>query len=151
MIALRCNVSIFQQPRQPSMNDEMEPRYIRKAPDNKASQRPEVRASKSRRPDNGGLKSDSSSATRVDNSRSRRTKAADLLPPIDKPISHNDSSSVPFNPRRNPPTVRSVENDIRPNRGSARPQGSVDSRAQLSNNGPSTPSRKPRSTGKKVV
>lgn len=134
------------------MNDEME-RYRRDS-DHKVriqSHKSEARASNPRRAENGGLKSDSSSASRVVASRSSRTKAPDSLPAINKPVSLNSSSSVPSNPRRNPPTTIPVEQGIRPNRGRPRPQGSVDSPAQPSNTRASTPPRKPSSTRKKIV
>ena len=132
------------------MNDEME-RYRRDSGHKVRTQshKSEARPSNPRRAENGGLKSDSSLATRVDASRSSKTKAHDSLPPINKPVSLNGSSSVPSNPRRNPPTTSSVESDIRPNRGRPRPQGSGDSSARPSNARASTPPRKP--TRKKIV
>ena len=141
-IALRCNVSIFQQPHQPSMNDEMEP--TRRGSGHKISHRSEAKASKSRRPDNSGFQSDLSSVSREASSHNSRTKTRDSLPPISKPVSQNGSSSVfPVpNPRRNPPTVGPAENGIR-NRS--------DSPTRPSNTEASTQPRKSLSTRKKIV
>ena len=121
-----------------------------KAPDNKANHRREARTNKPR-PDNGSLKSDFSSGTRAGVSLSSRTKAPDSLPPIDKPVSHNGTFSVPSNPRQNPPTTDPAENGIRPNRGLPRRQGSEDLPAQPSNTRASTQPRKPPSRKKKIV
>jgi len=124
------------------MNDEMEP--TRRGSGHKISHRSEAKASKSRRPDNGGFQSDLSSASREASSHNSRTKTRDSLPPIGKPVSHNGSSSVfpGSNPRRNPPTAGPAENGTR-NRS--------DSPTRPSNTEPSTQPGKPRPTRKKIV
>ena len=126
------------------MNDETE--RSRRDSDHKLnmqSHKSEIRATKPRRVDTGGLKSDSLSTMRAVAARSSRTKGTEPLPPITKPISVNGSSlhSAPSNPRRNPPTTTiPVEQSVRSNRGRPRAQGTVES-VRSSNTPPtSTPS-----------